>query len=146
ALGRLRRPRRQPRLASAAERRPAGPGTRVRLPGPAGGDAVSAARVFERLTRVSPLGLRFWDVAAAAPAGDGLVVTAVPAAAPELPPPRAVPAFRTASGAFAFHGLPGLRGQENGAGDADYWAAVARQSFRVTVRDPRGWFVAFRFA
>ncbi len=60
---------------------------------------------LERISRYTPLGIRFWDPAAAAPVVDGIVVTAMPPDRPDL----SIKAETTASGIFAFHHLPGMR-------------------------------------
>jgi hypothetical protein len=60
--------------------------------------------VFERAAHVTPIGLRLVDVVTGRTESDGLSVTIVP-----LPRGRATTAVRTSSGAFAAHGLPGLR-------------------------------------
>jgi hypothetical protein len=69
---------------------------------------------LERVTIVTPLGIRFWDALLDAPVRDGLDVTARPLGQ------RAggTAAFRTASGIYAFRGLPGLHDVEYPAGDA----------------------------
>jgi len=63
---------------------------------------------FERITVLTPLGIRFWDLARDVQVSDGLIV----AARPEGKSLSATPAFRTASGIYAFHGLPGLHDME----------------------------------
>lgn len=72
-------------------------------------------RPLERLTIFTPLGIRFWDPARDLPIEDSLVVTAWPWGATG-PVRRAV---RTASGIYAFHGLPGLRDLEYPAPGTD---------------------------
>jgi len=69
---------------------------------------------LERVTIVTALGIRFWDALLDAPVRDGLDVTARPLGQ------RAggTVAFRTASGIYAFRGLPGLHDVEYPAGDA----------------------------
>ncbi len=75
------------------------------------------ARVIERLSIVTPLGLRFWDDVTGRVIGDGLIVTAYP----ETQPSRRVQAISNPSGVYSLHHLPGLREVENGAGDAAFW-------------------------
>jgi len=70
-------------------------------------------QTLEEITLVAPFGVRFWDVAAGAPAETGLSVAAYPDALQEL----VTPAIANASGIYSFSGLPGLRRAENGAGD-----------------------------
>ena len=74
-----------------------------------------AHRIVERATRFTPLGIRFWDVAEAHPVTTGLRVTA----RAEGTTDRLVTAFRTASGVYAFQGLPGLRAVEFGDAPTD---------------------------
>lgn len=68
---------------------------------------------FDRIDIFTPLGIRFWDAAQDAQVSDGLEVTAWP----EGMPLSATIAFRTASGIYAFHGLPGLHDLEYPSGD-----------------------------
>jgi hypothetical protein len=63
---------------------------------------------LERLTIFTPFGIRFWDSARQLQVSEGLMVTARPQGTRHT----ATPAFRTASGVYAFHGLPGLRAVE----------------------------------
>jgi hypothetical protein len=63
---------------------------------------------LKRVKVFTPLGIHFWDPATDSPVSDGLSVTARPVAAAG----PIVPAFRTASGVYAFQGLPGLRHHE----------------------------------
>jgi hypothetical protein len=103
--------------------------------------------IFERLTRVAPLGLRFWDAATGVFITDGLSVQAVPelAAGTYTGPP--VQAFANRSGVFVFHHLPGLQESEFGAGDLAYWQAPPPQkNYLVTVSDPLLRFLPFSFA
>jgi hypothetical protein len=62
----------------------------------------------ERVTIFTPLGIRFWDPARETQVTDGLVVTARPQGVSYA----TTRAFRTASGVYAFQGLPGLRAVE----------------------------------
>jgi hypothetical protein len=70
---------------------------------------------LEQLTIFTPLGIRFWDAALDQQVAGGLAVTA---RRPGLNQ-RAVRAFRTRSGIYAFRGLPGLRAIEYPTGDDD---------------------------
>ncbi len=79
----------------------------------------SQVQALEAVTLVAPLGVRFWDVATAAPAEAGLTVVAYPDVFPEL---RSTATWN-GSGVYSFSGLPGLRLAENGAGDDAYWSA-----------------------
>jgi hypothetical protein len=62
----------------------------------------------ERLTIFTPLGIRFWDPARETQVTDGLIVTARPPGMQHA----TIRAFRTASGVYAFQGLPGLHAVE----------------------------------
>jgi hypothetical protein len=93
---------------------------------------------------VTPLGVRFWDAALDAPVDDALVVRAFRADAPSL----GARAFRTASGVYAFGGLPGLQELERPDEDAPVespasppWAA----DFVVAVRDDRERYLPMTF-
>lgn len=100
-------------------------------------------QVLEQVTRVQPLGLRFWDRVTASVISDGLQVTAYPLAYPGL----RTAAYTNRSGVFTFRSLPGLREIENGAGDDAFWAAhPARFDFMVEVVDNDGRFLPFQLA
>ena len=85
---------------------------------------------FERQTVFTPLGIRFWDPATDAQVAHGLVVRAWPDGATE--PVR--DAFRTASGIYAFQGLPGLRAVEYPSDDGTA-SPPPVQRFVVSVED-----------
>jgi hypothetical protein len=65
-------------------------------------------QVIEKVTVFTTLGIRFWDPAKDTQVRDGLVVTA----RPEKAAGPIIEAFQTASGIYAFQGLPGLQGVE----------------------------------
>jgi hypothetical protein len=105
-----------------------------------------ASTLLETVSRVTPMGVRFRDIATGAIVADGLEVRVRPADAPR----RWQPAFATRGGTFAAADLPGLRelkrdadgmprgrDLERGAGDAAYWAAIGagRRPFVVEVTD-----------
>jgi hypothetical protein len=97
--------------------------------------------VIERLARVSPIGLRFWDPVSEKPIGDGLVVTAFP---PDQPW-RRTEAFVNNSSVYVLKDLPGLRDAENGSGDARFWREPpVRRPLTVEVKDDAGRFQPFR--
>jgi len=88
--------------------------------------------VIERLTIVTPLGLRFWDEVSGRAIGDGLNVSAFPATQPY----RRVQAVCNPSGIYTLQHLPGLRELENGEGGDAYWANLPpRSPFIVEVID-----------
>jgi hypothetical protein len=96
--------------------------------------------ILDSFTRVTPLGVRFWDPVLETVINDGLSVTAYPTGLPYL----RVSAFTTPGGVYAFRGLPGLSAAERGAGDASYWAnPPVRRSFVVEVSDPLGRYQPF---
>jgi len=100
-------------------------------------------QVLEEVTRVAPLGLRFWDVAMQSPAETGLTVSAYPDAYPEL----ITPASANASGIYSFSDLPGLRRAGNGAGDDSYWSAnPPTVPYTVEVSDPQNRYLPFQLA
>ena len=88
--------------------------------------------IIERQTIFTPLGIRFWDPATDSQVAHGLRVRAWPDGATE--PVRT--AFRTASGIYAFQGLPGLRALEypvgNGGGVS---SPPVQERFVVVVED-----------
>jgi hypothetical protein len=100
----------------------------------------SQVQVLEEVSLVTPLGVRFWDVATASPAEAGLTVVAYPDVFPEL---RATAVWNGA-GVYSFSGLPGLRRAENGAGDAAYWSAVpSNVPYTIEVSDPANRYLPF---
>lgn len=86
---------------------------------------------FEKVTTFTPLGIRFWDPARNIPVRYGLEVTARPATA--LWP--ITTAFRTASGVYAFQGLPGLHDLEHSNGDRALTSPPDSQCFTIQVKD-----------
>jgi hypothetical protein len=102
---------------------------------------------IERLTRVAPLGLRFWDAATGLYISDGLTAGAVPKLAVGTYGGPPVQAFANRSGVFVFHHLPGLSESEFGSGDLEYWQAPpAKKDFIVTVSDGLNRFLPFSFS
>jgi hypothetical protein len=87
---------------------------------------------LESLRVFTPLGIRFWDLALGRPIVDGLIVTLrlANSSSPVLT------ATLTASGVYAFFGLPGLRAAEypSGAG----YGPARTFSYVVTVQDLLG--------
>lgn len=94
------------------------------------------------VSRVTPLGVRFWDDITQKPISDGLAVTAYPSNQPD----RRMASIVNRADTFIFQNLPGLREAEFGAGDPAYWAAPpATREFVVEVIDPFGRFQPFTF-
>jgi hypothetical protein len=99
------------------------------------------AQVLETVTRVTPLGVRFWDPVAEA-AAEGLGVTAYRAGDSR----QRVTAVMNRKGVYLLRDVPGLGDLESGAGDAAYWASLPPpQRFTVEVVDPAGRFIPFSF-
>ena len=96
---------------------------------------------IDEISRVTPLGLRFWDALALTPVGDGLIVTVYPTG--EFA--RRTEAISNPSGIYVAQNLPGLREIEFGRGDAAFWASVVKKSFVVEVIDGRKRFQPFTF-
>jgi hypothetical protein len=100
-------------------------------------------RPLDTFSRVTPLGLRFWDAVLEMVVGDGLTVTAYP----EGQGFRRTSAFTTPGGVYGFAGLPGLHAAETGAGDDAYWTfwtnPAQAQRFVVEVSDPAGRYQPF---
>jgi hypothetical protein len=76
--------------------------------------AVTVGAAFEKQRLFTPLGIQFWDAAQDRAVDDGLLAWAI-APTPGITP---VPAVRTASGIYAFQGLPGLWDIEHPTTDA----------------------------
>jgi hypothetical protein len=101
--------------------------------------------ILERLTRVAPLGLQFWDPVTRSPITEGLVVSALPKISSGEPGPSQF-AIPNRSGVFVFHHLPGLREAEFGTGDAAFWATLPPPKFfQITVTDLQRHFLPFQF-
>jgi hypothetical protein len=95
----------------------------------------------EQITIFTPLGIRFWDAALDRQVRDGLVVTARRAGTRQ----RAVRAFTTRSGIYAFHGLPGLRATEYPSDDAAGSSPPDLVRFVIDVADQQRRFVPIVF-
>lgn len=86
----------------------------------------------ERVTNFTPLGIRFWDSVSDKQVSDHLMIKAYPVTGFR----PVINAFRTASGIYAFQGLPGMREIEND--DSDGVPAVplsGKKSFFIEVKD-----------
>jgi hypothetical protein len=96
--------------------------------------------VFETFSRVAPLGVRFWDVAAQAPVVDGLVVTA------RTPQKRVLPMVANSKGVYILQNVPGLRAFETGDGSIAFWNnAPVPQPYQLEARDTQRRFHPFKF-
>src|SRR5512134_3812055 len=100
------------------------------------------SKPLETLSRVTVLGVRFWDSVSRAMIGDGLRVSAHP---PD-DPGRTVRAVTNRVDTFVFYNLPGQREAEQGAGDRPYWESLPpARPFVVEVEDTAGRFLSFSF-
>ena len=103
--------------------------------------------MLERVARNAPLGLRFWDTAAATSAIDGLSVEVFPRANPRA---RAI-AQVTRSGVYVVHALPvtapppSPRDFEFTDAEPDVLWSAATRAYRVEVTDPAGRFLPIAF-
>jgi hypothetical protein len=98
-------------------------------------------RVLERVTRVSPLGIRFWDEVSARVVSDGLVVEVYASGEPE----RRVAARPNRLGIFVLPRLPGPRDLafELGDGDATFWQRLQPRAHVMEVSDRNGHYQPF---
>ena len=103
----------------------------------------SGVQVLETVTRLAPLGVRFWDPVDGAAVSEGLSAAIWPAAQPEL----ASPAVVNRSDIFTFQNLSGLREIEYGAGDDAFWSThPPRYNFVIQVQDAYGRFLPFQMS
>jgi hypothetical protein len=103
---------------------------------------VNGFRTVERVVRNAALGLRFWDVAAAAPVERGLLVEVVPRGRPRS---RTV-AQPNRSGTYVAHRLAGMQEVEFSDAEPDQLWSTALRPYRIEVRDPTGRFLPVAFA
>lgn len=97
-------------------------------------------RLLERLTIISPLGIRFRDAVSGAVVDEGLSVSAYSPTNTS----RRVEAFANRKGVYVFHDLPGLRGVEYPAGDEDPLNDLrGKWPFVLEVTDVRNRFIPF---
>jgi hypothetical protein len=99
--------------------------------------------VLEEISLVTPLGVRFWDVAMEAPAGGGLSVVAYRDVWPEI----TWDAVEGHGGVYSFRALPGMQYALNGAGDDDYWNAhPPAVPYLLKVTDPQERYLSFQLS
>jgi hypothetical protein len=92
---------------------------------------------LETVTRTAPFGVLFWDPVTGRAVLDGLVLTETRTGAEGQP---------TASGALAFHDLPGLSPSAFGVGDTAYWASPpGLAQYRFQLLDLNGSYIPFSF-
>jgi hypothetical protein len=85
----------------------------------------------EHVTRVGPLGVRFWDAVSDRPVTAGLRVSATPVGGG-----RTTPAGPPHGEVYTLLNLSGLEESERGAGDDAYWSNLpVTRNFRVDVAD-----------
>jgi hypothetical protein len=102
----------------------------------------AAPQILEHVTRVTPLGVRFWDEVTLSPITVPLFLTGYFASRPD----RTFQPVRNQSNVYAFYGLPGMRAVEYGAGDAAFWGAQTDpRPFEIEVQDSSGQFLPARF-
>jgi len=97
--------------------------------------------VLDRVTRLTPLGIRFWDRVTNRTVADGLAVDVYPKDEPE----RRVTARANAIGTFVLPRLPGARDVaiDGRAGDATFWQTVRSRPYVIDVTDCYGRFQPF---
>jgi len=100
-------------------------------------------RVMERLTRVAPFGVRFWDPLTQTAVAEGLRVVLHPAGQPG----RGVTTRTNGSGVHVLHDAPGLARAAWGEGDEAYWSHPPQTAqYRGEVSDLLGRFHPVSFA
>jgi hypothetical protein len=96
--------------------------------------------VLEHVTRVTPLGVRFRDLATDAFVSWGIAAEVYPEGQPEIRRSGLV----NRADVFVFNNLPSLRDVEFGRGDDAYWAAqTPRYPFVLDVRDNQSRYLPF---
>lgn len=101
-----------------------------------------ALRPLEVPQRNAALGLRFWDVAAATPLIDGLLVEVVSRTNPRV----RKSALPNRSGVYVAHSVSGLHDFEFDARPPEQlWANATLHGYRVEVQDPHGRFLPLAF-
>lgn len=103
---------------------------------------IPTPRVLESITHVTPLAVRFWDEVTQGTISDGLRVVAYSSQQPDRP----LRPIENRHHTFVWSDLPGLREQESGTGDQDYWAAPPpTRTFTIEVQDDAARFLPFSF-
>lgn len=92
------------------------------------------------ITRVTPLGVGFWDSVTGRLIRNHIDVSVWSKGRPEV----RRPAVCNASGIFCAQDLAGLREQERGGGDAAYWGSLHTRRFVIDMRDGQGDFLPLR--
>src|SRR6059036_1020701 len=93
---------------------------------------IAAVRILDRISRVAPFGVQFWDGVTNTVIRDGLQVSLYPRSDPRL----RVNATPNRSGVHELHSGPGLGLAGWGEGDDRYWAAPPETAdYRCEVRD-----------
>jgi hypothetical protein len=97
-----------------------------------------ASRPLETVSHLTPLGLRFWDVAHARPITDGLLVRAY---LNKQPTQRVIGSSNGTT--YLLQNLPGLRAVESGEINPITLPSTKRQDFALEVQDLKGRFMPF---
>lgn len=97
---------------------------------------------LEDITRVTPLGLRFWDDVTGQVISEGLEIVAYSRSNPE----RRIPATTNRAGVFILQNLPGLNDSETGSGDESYWSnPPIKRKFLIELNDTQRRFLPYQF-
>jgi hypothetical protein len=104
---------------------------------------MNSVQILDRLSLVTPLGIRLWDGVTSSIIADTLNAIAHPQANPNL----RVQGFPNNQGVYVFRNLPGLRAVENGVGEdiATFWNNPPVQlPFVVEISDNAQRFIPFQ--
>lgn len=97
--------------------------------------------VLDRVTRVTPIGARFFDAVEQAIVSEELVVSMWRLNGST----KRQQAVVNHTGVFVVRGLRCLHEAETGKGDKDYWDHVLTKAYRLEMTDPRGRFLPYWF-
>jgi hypothetical protein len=97
--------------------------------------------VLDRVTRVTPIGAKFFDAVEQAIVSEGLVVSMWRLNGST----KRQQAIVNHTGVFVVRGLRCLHEAETGKGDKDYWDHVLAKSYGLEITDPRGRFLPYWF-
>ena len=104
---------------------------------------MNSVRILDRLSLVTPLGIRFWDGVSSSIIADRLQAVAYPKVNPNV----RVQGFLNHQGVYIFRNLPGLRAVENGVGEdsATFWSnPPVQMPFVVEISDNYQRFLPFQ--
>ncbi len=97
--------------------------------------------VLDRVTRVTPIGARFFDAVEQAIVSEGVVVSMWQLNGS----PKRQQAIVNRTGVFVVRGLRGLHEAETGKGDKDYWDHVLTKSYGLEMTDHMRRFLPYWF-